>query len=627
MPRDIPYIVGGDLNSHFEPLVGLVEGFPMEEEFRWSVPSVVAPSPKAWTPVALQITALTLKHGIRACNGRIKSDVPSKTTYNRVGRESRLDYALVQIVNWSSILDFRVVERLDSDHNALELDLSHPGPKASITTMGESKPELLLDNNRRRIRWDKLATSQVKLSKLYAGLIPILEKVGELANDVGNIFHHEKLYQAHEDLIKGAASELFTRVQNQKRIQQHNSLWYNAVCRKAKGELLRCIKEGTDREKLRESRRAYKKLVIHAKTEWEENQWEELTTSLATRDHRMFWRVVNGGSGNLHSAIEPNIAAGVWQAHFQSLYSSEQGETKIDFGTGLVEYGGDLITVGETRVNLKLVQTTGGIARLMRSSTYRPLGPLIQIYKAQARGALMYGAELWGHTASCSLSITENNFIRQIVALPSSTPLLPLRMDLGLRPIADELGLRPIVFWRRLWSTEELSSYRAELREFLTHPKALQIPWIKYIKKSCMGLGLPDLWSDPANASLRIPRRALVSAYHEQKLAMALDCKNVGSLTSVFAQSKDSYRLERVLDAMSPVLARKLFLQWRYGTLPLRSYTCSWSTLPSTKLCPTCVGAEESDLHVVLFCPPGNIGSYHLLETLVLGSTSRCTEF
>ncbi|KAJ1124319.1 hypothetical protein NDU88_002780 [Pleurodeles waltl] len=258
MPRDIPYIVGGDLNSHFEPLVGLVEGFPMEEEFRWSVPPVVAPSPKAWTPVALQITALTLKHGIRACNGRIKSDVPSKTTYNRVGRESRLDYALVQIVNWSSILDFRVVERLDSDHNALELDSSHPGPKGSITTMGGSKPELLLDNNRRRIRWDKLATSQVKLSKLYAGLIPILEKVGELANDVGNIVHHEKLYQAHEDLIKGAASELFTRVQNQKRIQQHNSLWYNAVCRKAKGELLRCIKEGTDREKLRESRRAYK---------------------------------------------------------------------------------------------------------------------------------------------------------------------------------------------------------------------------------------------------------------------------------------------------------------------------------------------------------------------------------
>ncbi|KAJ1202031.1 hypothetical protein NDU88_005834 [Pleurodeles waltl] len=352
MPRDIPYIVGGDLNSHFEPLVGLVEGFPMEEEFRWSVPSVVAPSPKAWTPVALQITALTLKHGIRACNGRIKSDVPSKTTYNRVGRESRLDYALVQIVNWSSILDFRVVERLDSDHNALELDLSHPGPKASITTMGESKPELLLDNNRRRIRWDKLATSQVKLSKLYAGLIPILKKVGELANDVGNIVHHEKLYQAHEDLIKGAASELFTRVQNQKRIQHHNSLWYNAVCRKEKGELLRCIKEGTDREKLRESRRAYKKLVIHAKTEWEENQWEELTTSLATRDHRMFWRVVNGGSGNLHSAIEPNIAAGVWQAHFQSLYSSEQGETKIDFGTGLVEYGGDLITVGEVKVAL-----------------------------------------------------------------------------------------------------------------------------------------------------------------------------------------------------------------------------------------------------------------------------------
>ncbi|XP_078518868.1 uncharacterized protein LOC144784041 [Lissotriton helveticus] len=746
---DLPYIVGGDFNSHFEPLPGLLDGFPSEEETRWLVPPVEAPPPKAWTPVALQITALTLKFGIRACNGRTNSDAPSRTTYNRVGRESRLDYVLVQMVNWPTIKDFRVTERSDSDHNALELDLIHPGLPTPATTNEGNKPDLLLANNRRRIRWENIASSREKLPKLYAGVIPILERVGELDCGVGNKEALGKLHQAHEDLIKGAAPILFSNAQNSKRGEAQKSSWYNKACKKAKEELLKNIKEGQGGEKVRESRRVYKKLLVHAKKEWEENQWEEINNSLVKGDHRMFWRVVNGGSGNLHSAIEPNIAPGVWQIHFQSLYSSELGETPNDVGGDQAVYEGEPITVGEvraaiagltsgkapgldglpgdlfkqepdvwapylavlfngvlsgmevptnyrpislidvpqkllgrvllnrlqeweeetgvlspyqagfrkevstvdqvfrlnmiywraaifdggslytifvdlraafdlvprgklwsvlsemgvpadillilrrlhhnnyarvrcgksgalmdrfpvdrgvrqgcvlaptlfclfvngviahlngtentdapklngsrvpaimfaddtlllsktpmgiqrildsfvafctdrgleinatktkfmvlnpsqklrpnpllgasrlervstfeylgvtlnqtmswgphqTRANLKLVQSTGGIVRLMKSSTYRPLGPLIQIYKAQARGATMYGAELWGHTPTRSLSVTENNFIRQIVALPPSTPLLPVGDGERTQQPEETLGL------------------------------------------------------------------------------------------------------------------------------------------------------------------------------------------
>lgn len=89
----------------------------------------------------------------------------------------------------------------------------------------------------------------------------------------------------------------------------------------------------------------------------------------------------------------------------------------------------------------------------------------MEIFKTQARGAVLYGAELWGHCSVGKLTRVENNFMCQIIGLPRSSPLVLLRMDLGIRPLADEVALRPLLFWHRLWATPELSEYREELRD------------------------------------------------------------------------------------------------------------------------------------------------------------------
>lgn len=44
---------------------------------------------------------------------------------------------------------------------------------------------------------------------------------------------------------------------------------------------------------------------------------------------------------------------------------------------------------------LKLVQYTVVLARVYRGSFYKPVSPIFEIYKAQALGATLYGAELW----------------------------------------------------------------------------------------------------------------------------------------------------------------------------------------------------------------------------------------
>lgn len=122
------------------------------------------------------------------------------------------------------------------------------------------------------------------------------------------------------------------------------------------------------------------------------------------------------------------------------------------------------------KASLKLTQTVGGILKMHRASVFKPAAPVVEIYKVQARG----GHALWGRIVGlfCSTSNlmkVENNFMRQLLGLPRSTPRVPLHLDLGMRPIEEELALRPLTFWRRLWVTPELSSYKAELKEIVTH--------------------------------------------------------------------------------------------------------------------------------------------------------------
>lgn len=109
-----------------------------------------------------------------------------------------------------------------------------------------------------------------------------------------------------------------------------------------------------------------------------------------------------------------------------------------------------------TKANLKLLQLSGGILKVLNKCTSKIVGPPVEIYKIQARGGALYGAELWGHS-SCdnSLTLTKNDFLRRLLGLPKSTPLVALRLDLGVDPIKHITANRPPFFWRRLWSTSE----------------------------------------------------------------------------------------------------------------------------------------------------------------------------
>lgn len=225
------------------------------------------------------------------------------------------------------------------------------------------------------------------------------------------------------------------------------------------------------------------------------------------------------------------------------------------------------------------------------------------MYRAQARGATLYGAELWGHSSVSTLVVTENRFLRQVMGLPASTPLISLRLDLGITPIEDEIALKPLTFWRRLWATPELAPYQADTNELLSYPGLVKrVPWFAHVKHECEKLGQPFMWSTPGDTCPSVPRALVPKTYCALKLGALQANHKLGSLTTQFLRVKDNYKLEIFLDDILPQAARKLYVQFRHGTLPVRAVTNKWAG-QKEEGCPVCITQEETEMHVLFFCP------------------------
>lgn len=105
----------------------------------------------------------------------------------------------------------------------------------------------------------------------------------------------------------------------------------------------------------------------------------------------------------------------------------------------------------------------------------------------------------------------------------------------------------------------------------------------------------------PEETCSSISKKTLQHAFKEHKLAQLTQNTNICTLTSRFLEVKQQYKLELALDNIQPFLAKK-FLQFRHGALPLRAFTNKWKGGPKLD-CPGCESTEETELHVLLFCP------------------------
>ncbi|KAJ1186015.1 hypothetical protein NDU88_002800 [Pleurodeles waltl] len=75
------------------------------------------------TKKAEAFTDLLLNNGLRFVNGPSKSDGAAKATFNNGRSSSVIDYVIVNVEAWTSILYMALVSKVESDYNPLVLTM------------------------------------------------------------------------------------------------------------------------------------------------------------------------------------------------------------------------------------------------------------------------------------------------------------------------------------------------------------------------------------------------------------------------------------------------------------------------------------------------------------------------
>lgn len=142
-------------------------------------------------------------------------------------------------------------------------------------------------------------------------------------------------------------------------------------------------------------------------------------------------------------------------------------------------------TLSLRKVNL-YCSSSASILKKYRLTSSRALSPVLEVYRAVELDGALYGEGLWGYSDSSLLTRMENVFLRSLLNLPNSTPMLPLRWDLNIQ-IVDHIP----------------QLYRMALKELiaLVLDKNCSTTWLKAVKEPCLSLHLSEVWEDQANMS------------------------------------------------------------------------------------------------------------------------------
>lgn len=223
-------------------------------------------------------------------------------------------------------------------------------------------------------------------------------------------------------------------------------------------------------------------------------------------------------------------------------------------------------------VALKHRQLTGALIAEHARSLTKPISPALQVYGMKVMTSALYGAEIWGFDKISNLETQENKFFRSITSLPISTPIVPLRYDLGRNSISAIAKLRPILYWQRLWTTPALLPYAEGFVDVIESDSFPKIRWLQDLRKSLDELGLLELWENP-RAAIFPSKKIIKKKFWERALFVIFNKVGSASLTGKFLDIKFLPSYELFWDIVAKPLDRKLYFQLRVGSLPIGSFT------------------------------------------------------
>ncbi|KAH0813914.1 hypothetical protein GEV33_008877 [Tenebrio molitor] len=368
------------------------------------------------------------ENGWEVLNGNKRGDEEGEVTYVGSRGETVIDYAIVNEAAWERVKEFKVGERVDSDHLPLEITIegTNQEEKEKGGTREEEKKVIVKV-------WSEHGVKEYRRR---------LEEATFKEQEI------EKMVTELKEVIEKATKKKKMIVRGSKGAGKKNG-WWDRECEQSKREVVKALRgwrrNKIDRSRFLEAKRRYRERCREKKNqkrEREEKEIKEIRTEM-------------GRSGE-----DENY--GVQQEKDRKNEESEWKweESKIE-RVSEFKYLGYIFNERATvraqvrevvRKANKVVGCVWGIGERMWGGEF---GRRMMMFESMVESVLMYGAEIWGWKEQEEVERVQEKYLRWVLGVDRETPGYIVREECKRSKLRVKAGKRAVKFEDRMGGREK----------------------------------------------------------------------------------------------------------------------------------------------------------------------------
>jgi hypothetical protein len=248
------------------------------------------------------------ENGWEVLNGNKRGDEEGELIYVGSRGETVIDYAIVNEAAWERVKEFKVGERVDSDHLPLEITIegTNQEEKEKGGTREEEKKVIVKVWNEHgvkeyRRRLEEATFKEQEIEKMVAELKEVIEKATK----------------KKEVIVRGS-----------KGAGKKNG-WWDRECEQSKREVVKALREWRrnkiDRSRFLEAKRRYRERCREKKKQKREREEKEIKE---IRTEREVWKYINR-ERKKKEPVSEEIIIQEWEEYFMKLLEGRKEEGKV----------------------------------------------------------------------------------------------------------------------------------------------------------------------------------------------------------------------------------------------------------------------------------------------------------
>lgn len=251
---------------------------------------------------------------------------------------------------------------------------------------------------------------------------------------------------------------------------------------------------------------------------------------------------------------------------------------------------------------LKFVKSVEAIFRFSQKIGKKPVREILKLYGSKCITGTCYGGALWGMSDITPLQTLENQFLRRLLAVPTSTATIILHRETDTPYISDLISVAALTLWHRIWTREETHFTRDIILDCLIQDYCKKISWLNYIYDILKECNLA--------ANFKIPEAIQYFTRRELKKRLFENRATSRDMAQSTKTCITSYLEGPLFPGIQPYLIFTTNIQYRFYFTRLRLNTLhyqvafpkmgKWSVnLPK---CPCDGRSPQTTVHFLLFC-------------------------